>query len=450
MEECQRCKQLESIVLKQAELIREHQKRIEELERMFGLRDERDEDDSADSGGSGYLGKVKAKKPGKQFGKKKIKKRRGARKGHKGHGRQKCEVIDREVDLTLDSCPDCGGELLENSKPVEHVQEDLVIKKVATKYTVHRYECPCCSKGFTPEFEPGFIGPTAKSLSVLLHYYSGVTFNKIKEFYGWFGLDVSEGSLALWGRKFCEKFESSYNSLKDLVRQSGYVNVDETGWPIDGANHWLWVFRNEDAVFYRIDESRGSGVVKDVLGEDYQGVLESDFYSAYNPVDCRKQKCLVHLLRAVREWKDSDDFEKRSFHYGLNRVIDDAKKLADRRETLQADVYDEKVAGFLSDYEKLLETNFSDKDCARLMKRLRKHGNDLWTFLREPVPWHNNSAELAIRRVVVNRKVSNGNRSSPGARVQEVILSIIQTAKQQGKNLIETLLNEQELIFDSA
>jgi transposase len=331
---------------------------------------------------------------------------------------------------------------------VEFVQEDLVIKKVATKYTVRNYECPCCNKGFSPEFEPGFIGPTAKSLSVLLHYYSGVTFNKIKEIYGWFGLDVSEGSLALWGRKFCKKFESSCNSLKDLVRQSGYVNVDETGWPIDGANHWLWMFRNEDAVVYRIDESRGSGVVKDVPGEDYQGVLESVFYSAYNPVECRKQKCLVHLLRAVRDWNDSGNFEKRSFHYSLNRVIDDAKKLAQHRDSLTCDIYDEKIAGFLRDYEQFLETNFSVSDYTKLMKRLRKHGNDLWTFLKEPIPWHNNSAELAIRRVVVNRKVSNGNRSSPGARVQEVILSIIQTAKQQGKNLIETLLNEQKLVLD--
>jgi hypothetical protein len=52
--------------------------------------------------------------------------------------------------------------------------------------------------------------------------------------------------------------------------------------------------------------------------------------------------------------------------------------------------------------------------------------------------------------VVVNRKVSNGIRSSPGAWVQEVILSIIQTAKQQGKNLMETLLNELKLVFDFA
>jgi hypothetical protein len=71
VKECQRCKQLESIVLKQAKLIRELQRRIGELERMLGLRDELDDD----SGGSGYLEKVKAKKPGKQFGKKKIKKR---------------------------------------------------------------------------------------------------------------------------------------------------------------------------------------------------------------------------------------------------------------------------------------------------------------------------------------------------------------------------------------
>ena len=286
MEECKRCKELEKIIFSL-------QSRIEDLERLLGLNTRDDDDD--DPGGfssPGYLDKVKAKKPGKQYGKKKKKKSRGAKKGHVGHGRQKCETIDREVDLTLDLCPDCGGALNENKQPEEWVQEDLEIKKIATLFKLHRYECPCCKKNVKPSFETGFIGSTAKTLSALLHYYSGVTFNKIKEIYGWFGLNLSEGSLSLWGGKYAKKFENSYEDLKESLKKSAYVNVDETGWPIDGDNKWLWVFRSPNAVVYRIEATRGSSVVKDTLGEEFDGILASDFYSAYNPLDYRNRNVL--------------------------------------------------------------------------------------------------------------------------------------------------------------
>jgi transposase len=450
MEECQRCKQLELLLKEQAEMILKLQTRIEELEKKLKLRSDDEDDDHSDClGNSDYLQKLK-KKPGKQFGKNKKKKKRGAKKGHKGHGRQKCDLVDQEVELTLERCPDCSEMLIEKDRSDEFVQEDLVIKKVTTKYKVRHYECPCCNKEVTPVFESGFIGSTAKSLSTLLHYYSGVPFNKIREMFSWFGLNVSEGSLALWGKRFSEKLENSYNTLKSAVKKSSYVNVDETGWPIDGKNNWLWVFRSSDAVVYKIDASRGSSVVKDFIGSDYEGVLESDFYSAYNPIDCKKQKCLVHLLRAVKDWGDSDNFEKRSFRYGLHRTIDDAKNLVKRKDKMPSEVYDKKVSSFQREFEEYLKNDFSDSDCKRLMKRLRKHSKDLWTFLSEPVPSHNNAAELAIRRAVVNRKVSCGNRSDTGARVQETLLSVIQTAKMHSKNLMESLQKPQMFLLDLA
>ena len=155
-------------------------------------------------------------------------------------------------------------------------------------------------------------------------------------------------------------------------------------------------------------------------------------------------------MRDVKDWDESVNFEKRSFKNGIYRVINDSKNLAQKKDSLSPEIYEKRVSRFTKDYEDFLKNDFLDKDCKRLMKRLRKHGNDLWTFLREPVPCHNNSAELAIRRAVVNRKVSNGNRSELGAEVQEILLSVIQTARLHGKSLMETLLNGQMLSFDSA
>ena len=90
------------------------------------------------------------------------------------------------------------------------------------------------------------------------------------------------------------------------IRSSAYVHVDETGWKINGTKHWLWAFANKKLAFYKIDRSRGSKVPIGLLGNPFPGILISDFYSAYNKMNCRQQKCLVHLLREMRDCRGKD------------------------------------------------------------------------------------------------------------------------------------------------
>jgi hypothetical protein len=35
--------------------------------------------------------------------------------------------------------------------------------------------------------------------------------------------------------------------------------------------------------------------------KDFKGVLVSDFYSAYDSMDCPQQKCLIHLMRDLND-----------------------------------------------------------------------------------------------------------------------------------------------------
>jgi len=49
----------------------------------------------------------------------------------------------------------------------------------------------------------------------------------------------------------------------------------------------------------------------------------------------------------------------------------------------------------------------------------------------------NNAAERALRPPVVARKISGENRSVKGAKTYEVLLSVVQTLHQNGKNLVE-------------
>lgn len=89
-----------------------------------------------------------------------------------------------------------------------------------------------------------------------------------------------------------------YERIKSTLRDSRFIHSDETGWRVDGRNYWLWCFTNDKTVLYHIDKTRGSDVVKGILGKDYKDVLISFFYSAYNSISAgAKQKCIVHLLR---------------------------------------------------------------------------------------------------------------------------------------------------------
>ena len=69
---------------------------------------------------------------------------------------------------------------------------------------------------------------------------------------------------------------------------------------------------------------------------------------------------------------------------------------------------------------------------ARLARHLYHHGEQWLMFLIDPsLPATNWQAEQAIRPAVVNRKVWGGNRTEAGAEAQQVILSVLQTCKQQ-------------------
>jgi hypothetical protein len=92
--------------------------------------------------------------------------------------------------------------------------------------------------------------------------------------------------------------------------------------------------------------------------------------------------------------------------------------------------------------DELMAASWEDKQARRLLKRFRRHRDDLFTFLdNAAVPFDNNAAERAIRPAVIIRKNSYGNRSERGADTQAVLMSIYRTLKQRGHDPLTTITN---------
>ena len=82
-----------------------------------------------------------------------------------------------------------------------------------------------------------------------------------------------------------------------------------------------------------------------------------------------------------------------------------------------------------------------DKDAQRLIKRLNRHKQELFTFLEhEGVSPYNNHAEQQMRKPVLSRKVSQQNRSAQGANNQAILMTLLRSAELQGSNPVEYLL----------
>ncbi len=371
------------------------------------------------------------------------KKRRGRAAGHPGSGRKRPAQIDRTEQIPVGAhCPDCGELLTGAGVTRERIIEDIepVRPPQVTCYEIERRWCPHCraykESPVTAALPRHRVGFHVMLFVVYQKVAVGLSYGKIRhELRTYFGLTLSKGELSNIVDEVATLFGPAYTRLIDLLRQQARVHVDETGWRINGVNHWLWVFVNDVITLYVVSHSRGSKVPKALLGADFAGSVVSDFYSAYNPLDYEKGKCWSHLLRdshALVDDRAPPDSERQHFHQQLHQLFLDMGlaleqvKLDDGARANMAQEMRQRLQAFA-------QQAWTDADCQRLAKRILKHLDELLLWLRDPeVNATNNTAERALRPAVVTRKTSFGSHSKKGALDFARLLSLIRTWEQQG------------------
>lgn len=379
-------------------------------------------------------------------------KKRGAPKGHPGKTRAVPDHFDEHVDVKLSECPECGGHDLSTcNRHEDHYQEDIVLPQVkVTRFRHHFYWCKDCSKvvyGVGQGELPGsYIGPVAKSVASFLHFQMKVPYRKLKIlFRDLFHLTFTpSAALGFDGELQCRGGPIYESMLKNLPAQH-FVHADETGWRNEGINHWLWCFVVPGYVLYHINRSRGGKVVAAVLGNRYDGTLISDFLGAYNRILCRKQRCLVHLLRLIKKWDIyfADDKKRRKYFKNFKELVKNIISLSSQYTTDgRPRNFVVKKADLMARLRRTLNIRLNHPRADKFIRKLAAKRNQLTACLDFPeVCAHNNIAERLLRDSVIMRKVSFGNRSftGQGLRNHEVLMSLIQTARIQNLNPLEFL-----------
>jgi transposase len=375
----------------------------------------------------------------------------GAKPGHPGSRRKEPpEITRREAHPEMKHCPTCGSALKAATERRFRLIEEIVeTQPEVTEHSVPRHWCATCRKLVEPPVVDALprarFGHRLVTLSAWLHYGLGVTISQVMEVLGrCMQFELSQGGLVDAWQRTAGVFEPWYDQIAEAVRRGGTLHADETGWRVNGRTHWLWCFTTPSATYYMIDRSRGSPALSKFFTETFDGVLVTDFWAAYSAVECAaRQACLPHLFRELEKVDQEDDTPTwGAFRKKLKRLLHDAVRLGAERRELSVESFASRRALLDRRRDELLAAPWENVNARRLIKRLRRYSEALFTFLdHAEVPSDNNRAEREIRPAVIIRKNSLGNRSASGAQVQAVLMSIYRTLKLRGLDPLETLVD---------
>jgi transposase len=386
------------------------------------------------------------------------KRKRGAQPNHPRH--ERVPFADDQVDYTelhCVECPDCHGPVVPSKLPPKVLQQvDLMLPSEMVAVGGFRSHACWCRKCKQVHYAPvdeakrraGLIGPRLTALIAYLKGACHCSYSTIRKFIrDVLAIKISRGYLAKLITKASASLKDAYGSLAQRLPNEARLNVDETGHKDYSTHMWTWCFRASLFTLFKIAESRGSEVLIATLGEEFNGILGCDYFSAYRKYmkdfGVLVQFCLAHFLRDVRFLVEHPNTRNQA--YG-RRVLERLRALF--AVIHRRDEYTKK------DFQVHLQ-NAGDElwaevvwrvppttEARNLADRFEKHGASYLRFITTPgIEPTNNLAEQAIRFVVIDRKVTQGTRGDKGQRWLERIWTVLATCAQTGRSVF-TFLHE--------
>lgn len=406
---------------------------------------------------------VKPPKPPMPKGRKKRK--IGAQPGHPKHERPPFspDEVDETHEHTLDACPECGGALDDADKAPRVIQQVEIVEK-PIRIEEHRglaYWCANCEKIHYAPFpkvvkKGGLFGPGLTAQVAYMKSAGHASFSTIRKYLrDVMGLTVSRGHLNNVLRKVSDALEKPYEELMALLATEPLLNVDETGHKENAARFWTWCFRAQNYAVFKIDPSRGSQVLYDVLGEEFAGVLGCDYFSAYRKFmkecDIRVQFCLAHLIRDLKYLTTLS--HPLDVAHG-KRLLDEMRALfgiIHRREKMGKNAFRRALFDQRENIIRIAIRGAPDtRNARRIAKRFEKHGAAYFEFITTPgLEPTNNLAEQAIRFVVIDRLITQGTRGEAGRQWCERIWTVMATCAVQGRSAYDFLADATNAHFNN-
>ena len=403
-----------------------------------------------------------SKPPSSDMGRRKVPKEPAGRKpggqpGHAGTTREILppEKVDGVVDQDPETCANCGSPLEVAPRidaDIRQIVETPEFKAFVREFRLWKKRCPNCG-GFTrgkmpPGSPKGAFGPRIQATAAMLSGRFRLSRREVRALLGLLaGVEMSLGSVQACCEAASEAMASTHGELHAEVKAATAVHADETGFGRCGdLRLWLWTATSDLTEVFRLLSGRGGTQAKDLLGEDFSGILHRDRWKPYEHLpSARSQLCHAHLRRHFQAMLEGAGetatqgamlklASDRAFHewHAFERGEIDRVELIRRMSPIQKEVRDRLLI--------LREHPATERKARGIAKDLLRQWESMWTYVdHEGAVPTNTEAERALRKAVLWRKGSFGVNSLQGAEFVERILTLAGTTRRRGLDLLNWL-----------
>ncbi len=351
-------------------------------------------------------------------------------------------------------CIDCDNELRKHPAHISRRRIiDLVLTKSGIRKTIIEYigdhsYCSQCNKYYIPPYMIGYsrnqlYGHGFRSWIVYNRVALRMPYSSIREIIDeQFNEKVGETSINYIIKTSSQYYEDTERDIIQNILHSPFIHADETSINIKGEKQYVWTFTDGKHVVFKLRKNREATIAYEFL-KDYDGILISDFYPGYDSVQCRQQKCWVHLIRELNEdlWGEPFNTEFEVFVLEIKNLI------IPIMETIQTyglrkyhlNKFKKPIDTFYT--EMIMNRHYKSDLTLKYQKRFIRYRESLFTFLEhDGIPWHNNTAETALRHLTIQENISRTFYEEVTHHYLR-LLGIRQTCRFQGKSFFKFLFS---------
>ena len=364
---------------------------------------------------------------------------------------------NKVVEVFVPRCLSCRSKKISSLRPLKRQIVDLKFSRVAVRrwvvlYHSHKYRCRKCNTKFIPNGFPKTRTTFGKGLLCWCMYQmfvGGQNMLRVREGLARiFSIKLPVPTIYGFKQSIAMHYKALYDDILVTIMNSPVLYIDETAANLRSRTGYVWCITDGRSVYYFYKESREGSFLPDMFRK-FGGVLVSDFYTAYDSLDCRQQRCLVHLMRDFNEemQKYPFDSELKLIAAKFSAVLKGAVATIDRFGFKPRHLAKHKNAA--DDFCRWASNcEFESPPAERLRSRIVKYRDQLFTFLdRENVSWNNTNAEHFIKPFARYRRTANGKFTARSITDHLVILSVAETSRGRGEDFLEFLLRDNEQSF---
>ena len=373
---------------------------------------------------------------------------------------QKPQVSER-VQITASKCPECGsanlisvlgpkqtaGVRMRRKRAFDLVITSSGLKRRVIECSAPVYQCVQCTHRFVSDkydrVAKHFHG--LMSWAMYQHISYQLSLRTLEELLReFFGLKIGKSEIHMFKLLMARYYQKTYRQLATKLFTGHVLHIDETEVKLKSGKGYVWTFANQEEVVYMYRPTRQGEFLKQTL-KTFKGVLVSDFYVAYESLDCPQQKCLIHLMRDMNQALLDNPFDAelqsitQPFGGLLRSIVATVDEHGLKRRYLVK--YKRRVSKL---FREILSYKYHSEAALALRQRLIKNRERLFTFIQyDAVPWNNNAAENAIKQFAYYREGTVGVVSEAGLNDYLLLLSILQTCRYRGISFLKFLLSKQ-------